>query len=97
MPDVELGTAQGTAAEGHRLQVGPARQQDRPRRADPVLAPWGASPESVIQYSIAVDLDLYRLNGVIPEKQLSKYEPVIMHMIQSFQSKASPAASKPAP
>jgi hypothetical protein len=57
----------------------------------------GNNPESVIQYSVAADLDFYRLNGVIPEKQLSKYEPVIMHMIQSFQSKANPAASKPAP
>jgi hypothetical protein len=57
----------------------------------------GSPAESVIQYSIAASLDLYRLNGVVPEKQLSKYEPVIMHMIQSFQSKANPAASKPAP
>lgn len=56
----------------------------------------GTNPESVIQYSIVANLDLYRLNGVVPEKQLSKYEPVIMHMIQSFQGKTSPPASKPA-
>ena len=57
----------------------------------------GNNPEAVIQYSIAANLDLYRLNGVVPEKQLSKYEPVIMHMLQSFQTKANPGASKPAP
>jgi len=54
----------------------------------------GTSPESVIQYSFVANVDLYRLNGVVPEKQLQKYEPVIMHMIQSFQSKATAASPK---
>jgi len=51
-------------------------------------------PESVVQYSIAVGQDLYRLNGVIPEKQLEKYESIVMHMIQSFKAAADPAAPK---
>lgn len=57
----------------------------------------GTGPESVIQYSVVANVDLYRLNGVVAEKQLSKYEPVIMHMIQSFLSKTNAASSKPAP
>ena len=54
----------------------------------------GTGPESVIQYSVATNVDLYRLNGVVAEKQLQKYEPVIMHMIQSFQNKTSAAVPK---
>jgi hypothetical protein len=54
-------------------------------------------PEIVIQYSIPVEQNLYRLSGVSPEKQLSKYEPVIMHMIQSFKAPSDPSASKPTP
>jgi len=54
----------------------------------------GTGPESVIQYSFVANVDLYRLNGVVPEKQLQKYEPVIMHMIQSFQSKTNAASPK---
>lgn len=54
----------------------------------------GTGPESVIQYSFAANIDLYRLNGVVPEKQLQKYEPVIMHMIQSFQTKTAAASPK---
>jgi hypothetical protein len=57
----------------------------------------GNTNEAVIQYSVAANLDLYRVNGVVQEKQLSKYQPVIMHMIQSFQSKAVSPAAKPAP
>jgi hypothetical protein len=54
----------------------------------------GTGPESVIQYSLAANVDLYRLNGVVAEKQLQKYEPVIMHMIQSFQNKTAAAVPK---
>jgi len=54
----------------------------------------GTGPESVIQYSFAANVDLYRLNGVVAEKQLQKYEPVIMHMIQSFQNKTTAAVPK---
>jgi len=54
----------------------------------------GTGPESVVQYSIAVGQDLYRLNGIIPEKQFEKYEPIIMHMIQSFKAAANPSTPK---
>jgi hypothetical protein len=50
----------------------------------------GTVPETVVQYSIAVGQELFRLNGVIPDKELTKYEPIIMYMIQSFRA---PAAS----
>ena len=53
-----------------------------------------AEPETVIQYSIPVGRDLFRLNGVIPDKQLAKYEPVVMYMIQSFNVRAA-SAPKP--
>jgi hypothetical protein len=51
-------------------------------------------PQAVVQYLIALDQDLYRLNGVAPERLFSKYEPIIMHMIQSFKAPASPSSSK---
>jgi hypothetical protein len=53
-----------------------------------------APPETVVQYTIPVGQDLYRLNGVIPDKQLSKFEPIVMHMIQSFKTPAAAASSK---
>ena len=37
----------------------------------------GTGPETVVQYSIAVGLELFRLNGVMPDKQVAKYEPII--------------------
>mgnify|MGYP003694037921 CR=1 FL=1 len=44
----------------------------------------GAGPETVIQFSIAVGLELFRINGVIPDKQVAKsradrhsYDPVV--------------------
>jgi hypothetical protein len=49
-----------------------------------------AGPETVVQYSIAVGLELFRINGIIPDKQVQKYEPIVMYMIQSFRA---PAAS----
>ena len=51
-------------------------------------------PASVVQYSVAVGQDLYRLNGVVPERVFSKYEPIIMHMIQSFKALAAPPSPK---
>ena len=54
----------------------------------------GTGPESVVQYSIPVGQDLYRLNGVVPEKLLEKYEPIIIHMIQSFKAPADPSTPK---
>jgi hypothetical protein len=54
----------------------------------------GRGPESVAQYSIAVGQDLYRLIGIVPEKLLSKYEPIIRYMIQSFKVAADPSSVK---
>jgi len=54
----------------------------------------GTGPESVVQFSIALGQDLYRLNGVIPSRLFSKYEPVVMHMIQSFKAPADPPGLK---
>jgi hypothetical protein len=51
--------------------------------------------EAVRQYSIPVGKDLYRLNGVVPSRLLAKNEPIIVHMIQSFQVGAGPAATQP--
>ena len=54
----------------------------------------GTEPESVLQYSIPVGLDMYRISGIVPEKQSSKYESIIMHMIQSFKASADPSTAK---
>jgi len=53
-----------------------------------------AGPETVIQYSIAVGPELFRINGIVPDKQVQKYEPIIMYMIQSFKAPAA-STSKP--
>ena len=45
----------------------------------------GAEPESIVHYSIPVVQDLFRLTGVVPDKLLSKFEPVVLHMIQTFK------------
>jgi hypothetical protein len=54
----------------------------------------GAGPETVIQFSIAVGQELFRISGVLPDKQAAKYEPVVMHMIQSFKAPAAASPSK---
>jgi hypothetical protein len=54
----------------------------------------GAGPETVIQFSIAVGLELFRITGVIPDKQVAKYEPIVMYMIQSFKAPATASPSK---
>lgn len=54
----------------------------------------GAGPETVIQFSIAVGLELFRITGVIPDKQVAKYEPIVMYMIQSFKAPAAASPSK---
>ena len=51
-------------------------------------------PERVIHYSVAVANDLYRLDAVVPEINLAKLEPIIMHMILSFKVPAGPTSSK---
>jgi hypothetical protein len=54
----------------------------------------GTQAESVVQYSIPVGQDLFRLNAVVPERLFAKYEPVVMHMIESFQAPAGPSAPR---
>ena len=54
----------------------------------------GTGPETVIQFSIAVGSELFRINGVIPDKQVAKYEPIVMYMIQSFKAPAAASPSK---
>jgi len=54
----------------------------------------GTGPETVLQYSIPVGVSLFRLNGVIPDKQVAKYEGVIMYMVQSFKAPAAASTSK---
>jgi hypothetical protein len=49
----------------------------------------GAGPETAFQFSIPVGRELFRINAAIADKQLAKYEPIVMYMIQSFL--ASPA------
>jgi hypothetical protein len=51
-------------------------------------------PEAVVQYSVPVGQELYRLNGIVPERLLSKYEPIVMHMIQSFKAPADPSTAR---
>jgi hypothetical protein len=55
----------------------------------------GTAPETVWHYSIPVGQDLYRLSGITPDKQVGKYEPIIMHMIQSFKAPSDASPSKP--
>jgi len=54
-----------------------------------------AVPEVVVQYSIPVLKDLYRLNAVIPARIIAKHEAVLMHMIQSFKAAADSPATEP--
>lgn len=50
--------------------------------------------ERVFRYLFAVDRDLYRLDGVVEDALAGKYEPILLHMIQSFKAPAGPAPSK---
>jgi hypothetical protein len=50
--------------------------------------------ERVYRYLFAADRDLYRLDGVVEDALAAKYEPILMHMIQSFRAPAGPVTSK---
>jgi hypothetical protein len=54
-------------------------------------------PERVVQCTLAVGVDLFRLYGVMPERLLAQLEPVAVHMIGSFKTPAVPAASEAKP
>jgi hypothetical protein len=93
MPDSEVQRLKGAQPKATGFQAELLESKAGPGVLIKYSRP-GTGPESVIQYSFAANVDLYRLNGVVAEKQLQKYEPVIMHMIQSFQNKTSAAAPK---
>jgi hypothetical protein len=59
-----------------------------------VLIRFSRPTETVVQYSIPAGQDLFRLTGVLPQKQLSKFEPIVRHMIESFKAPADPSAAK---
>ena len=52
--------------------------------------------EKVVQYTVPAGQDVYRLICSAQSAQFAKYEPVFVHMIESFQSPA-PAAGARAP
>lgn len=56
----------------------------------------GRGIERVVQCTLDVGVDLFRLNGVMPERLLAQFEPIFAHMIESFKSPASPAVTPPA-
>jgi hypothetical protein len=50
--------------------------------------------ERALRYLIGIDRDLFRLDGNVQIAEAPKYEPILMHMIQSFKAPAGPAPSK---
>jgi len=56
----------------------------------------GKGREHAVHYTIAIGQDLFRLHGVVPEKLVAKFDPIFLHMLQSFRSPAEkPAAAPP--
>jgi hypothetical protein len=51
-------------------------------------------PERVIRFSIAIGRDLYRLAAIVAEGSLARHEPIILHMMDSFKTSATPAGEK---
>ena len=51
-------------------------------------------PERVVQYSIPVDKNLFRLIRTARVNTAAKHDAVLTHMIESFKSPAEPAAPK---
>jgi hypothetical protein len=51
-------------------------------------------PERVVQYSIPVDKNLFRLIRTARVAAAAKHDAVLTHMIESFKSPAEPAAPK---
>jgi hypothetical protein len=52
---------------------------------------------SVTQFVIPIGQNLFRLSGTIPETITTKYQPIVMHMIESFQVPGATPAPSPAP
>jgi hypothetical protein len=51
-------------------------------------------PERVMRYSVGVGLDLYRLDAVVEEASVAKYEAILLHILMSFTVPAGAASSK---
>ena len=47
-----------------------------------------------MRYSLGVGRELYRLDAVVPDTSLAKYEAILMHMLLSFKVPANPASTK---
>ena len=57
--------------------------------------PVSRPSRAVMQYSILVgQQDLYRLNGIVSDKLLPKYESIVKYMIQSFVAHPDPSPNK---
>lgn len=52
----------------------------------------GSGPETAVQYSVAVGLELFRISGVVQTRQWAKYEPIVKYVIQSFRAPAAGAS-----
>jgi hypothetical protein len=50
--------------------------------------------EQVMQFSVPVGQDLFRVIAIVPEQLAAKYEVIVAHMIASFKAPASPPAPK---
>jgi hypothetical protein len=50
--------------------------------------------ERALRYLFGVERNLYRLDGNVQVAAAAKFEPILMHMIQSFKAPAGPAPSK---
>jgi hypothetical protein len=50
--------------------------------------------QKALRYLIGVDRNLFRLDAVVQFASAAKYEPILVHMIQSFKAPAGPAATK---
>jgi hypothetical protein len=60
----------------------------------PYASVGAQGPERVVQYSIPVDKNLFRLIRTAPVATAARYEAVLGRMIESFKAPAEPAAPK---
>lgn len=51
-------------------------------------------PERVMHFSVAVGLQLFRLDAVVAEASKAKYEEILTYMLMSFKAPAGPTGSK---
>jgi len=51
-------------------------------------------PERVMQFSIPLGKELFRVIGTVPESQAVKHEATVLHMIESFKAPAGTTETK---